>query len=329
VTDETVNSAAKKIVTVARDPSTLSSLSPAVPREISYRSFRSSARMQGSHLMLLRKPSRVAEAAREYVAGDPVQLIDWKAYARTDQLILREKRDEAAARVMIAVDLAPSMQWPAGHLQAARLETVPPPKAEIALRTALYAAHAHLKRGDVVELWLRHDEHDPRPQRRLGPRSPSDIVSLFNRLHLADFAVDACVNEFFARQLPEPRRRFAADVTMWVGDCLGEADVFGFLELGKRKSLLHILSSLELDISWLQGDVAYCDEVPAAAREPDKEYLGQWLQQDARYDRGLLQWRDRLMAKVKSRGGVYVGLSDATRIALFTQELQNLGLVVP
>jgi len=79
------------------DPSTLSSLHPSETREVHHKAYKNSIRMHGSHLMALSKPARAPEACRKYVHGDPVNLIDWKAFARTDQLMVREIRDEASA----------------------------------------------------------------------------------------------------------------------------------------------------------------------------------------------------------------------------------------
>ena len=84
--------------------------------------------------MNLRQPSRNPESSRLYVPGDPINMIDWKAYARTDQLILREVRDEASARVAVCVDLSETMRWPVDNVPGAdRVAS----KAEVAIRVPL------------------------------------------------------------------------------------------------------------------------------------------------------------------------------------------------
>ena len=94
------------------DPSTLAALHPSQPMDVHFRRFKNAQRIHGSHLMNLRAPSRTPESTRLYAPGDPINLIDWKAFARTDQLILREVRDEASARVAVCVDLTETMRWP-------------------------------------------------------------------------------------------------------------------------------------------------------------------------------------------------------------------------
>ena len=84
-----------------QDPSTLSSLHPTMGMEQHYSSYKNAPRVWGSHYLALKQPHRMPESTRKYVPGDPVRLIDWKAFARTDQLLIREIRDEASARVLL------------------------------------------------------------------------------------------------------------------------------------------------------------------------------------------------------------------------------------
>jgi uncharacterized protein (DUF58 family) len=47
---------------------------------------------------------------RSYVAGDDVRHLDWRAYARTDQLLVRQWREEVLARCEILLDVSRSME---------------------------------------------------------------------------------------------------------------------------------------------------------------------------------------------------------------------------
>ena len=141
----------------ASDTSGLAALMPSHQLEVHFRRMKSSQRLVGSWMMALRRPSRTPESSRLYVKGDPVNLIDWKAYARTDQLIIREQRDEASARIVIGIESTASMAWPTPDVSAALLKRgsrVPPTKIEVAVRMALNLAWIHLRQGDLVELWF-------------------------------------------------------------------------------------------------------------------------------------------------------------------------------
>ncbi len=46
---------------------------------------------------------------RDYVAGDDLRHVDWRAYARTDQLKVRVYREEVAPAVEVVVDASPSL----------------------------------------------------------------------------------------------------------------------------------------------------------------------------------------------------------------------------
>lgn len=292
------------------DPSTLSSLHPSQPKELHYRGAKNSTRLHGSHFMTLRRPSKMPESGREYVAGDPVNLIDWKAYARSDKLIIREIRDEATARILIGLDLSETMHWPVERYK----DQMPVTKAEVATRVALNLAHVHLRMGDLVEIWAVTDPKTRVPSLVAKPRSPSDVVTGFNRIHQAGFAVDAISQEFGPAE-PDERPR---DCAFWVGDTLSNADFGQFLKRGKRSFLLHVLSSLELDIAWIDGDTSYFDEGMGK-----KEYQGQVLRHRDNYQKHLAAWRGKLERRMHKAGGEYLTVSDATKVAQYHLTLSN------
>jgi uncharacterized protein (DUF58 family) len=285
-----------------QDPSTLATLHPAQGKDLAFKSYRTSPRLQGSHRMALTRPSRLPESGREYAPGDPIGLIDWKAFARTDQLIIREIRDEATARVRIVLDASESMQWPRAHVDLPRTVVS---KAEIACRCALNLAYTHHRLGDLVEIWpllpgqavLGH---------AVRPRSGSDIVSLHERL--VDTGFDPAALTATGRTEPEPDRQ--ADLLYWVGDALGPVDPFARLEKGRVPVLVHVLSSLELGVDWVEGDTSYFDESALA-----KEYQGQMLRFRDAYGQSLERWRSRLETRVLDSGGQYGLVSDTSKIA--------------
>ena len=297
--------------TTVRDPSTLAVLRPEWAREAHFRTYKNSPRLHGSHFLALRRPTRVPESAREYQPGDPLNLIDWKAYARTDQLIVREIRDEASAKIRIGFDVSETMQWPDASVP---LAAKPPLKAEIAARVAMHLAYLHLRGGDQVELWVATAGGERASMRRFVPRGPLDVVGQYGRSEAAGFTATSFAADF--AEAPGDLR--AADVCYWAGDALGAADWQAFLGGGRRRILLHTLSSLEVGIDWTRGDTTYFDE--GAGR---REYQGQALRHLDNYAKKLLQWRTRLKDDEERIGGAYRLLTDQTGIASYLVDVSS------
>jgi hypothetical protein len=284
-----------------RDPSTLAALAPGLPLEMRVGQMRSSQRLQGSWLMNLLRPSRLPESSRQYVRGDPVNMIDWKAYARTDQLLIREVRDEASAVTAVVVDVSDTMLWPQGMSFAAGLPT----KAEVASRVALALVHMHLRAGDHVVMGVIHqaglEPHGPDSWIRF--RSPADAVNLFDHLQHGSFQPSVLLAA--ASNGWRPTGRF--NTAWWIGDGLGSGNISEFLEGATCAVLLHVLSSLECDISWIKGSASYFDEW----RE-SKEYQGDTLH--ASYAESLLRWRAQIESQVTRLGAAYGHVTDKTPI---------------
>ena len=111
--------------------------------------------------MTLRRPSRMPEVETRICARRSRQHHRLASFAGTDQLIVREVRDEATARVVICCDVSETMQWPrrtGAYRRAAAAEQGGGGGA----RSALKSAHLHLRMGDRVE---------PLAQGIAGPRA--------------------------------------------------------------------------------------------------------------------------------------------------------------
>jgi hypothetical protein len=296
----------------AQDPSTLASLKPDQVFEEHYLGYRNSVRLHGSHFMTLRRPSRMPENSREYTPGDPVSRIDWQAYARTDQLIIREIRDEAAVTILIVVDISETMLWPR---PGEPLRDSPPAKAEIALRVALNLAHAHLQLGDFVEIWALSGGKALLPDRVFVPRTLSDLTMAYGRLAAHGFSKEASEQEFSQQVFEDQKKR---DVVFWVGDGLSSGAFGPILGQGKRSFFWHVLSSLEENVDWVDGDTSYFDVGTVR-----KEYQGSVLKYRDNYKKHLEGWKAKLAARQRRRLGEYMALSDQTTIRAYHDALME------
>lgn len=65
----------------------------------------------GLHRSVRRGSSPVFAAHRQYMAGDPARLVDWRVWARTDQLYIREYEQETNLRGYLFLDTSRSMNY--------------------------------------------------------------------------------------------------------------------------------------------------------------------------------------------------------------------------
>jgi uncharacterized protein (DUF58 family) len=102
------------------------------------------------------------DSLREYVVGDDVRSIDWRATARRSTVVVRTWRPERDRRVLLVVD--------AGRTAAARVGDEP--RLDAAMDAALLLAALASRAGDRVDLLL----HDRRVVGRVEGASRSDLL---------------------------------------------------------------------------------------------------------------------------------------------------------
>ena len=241
-------------------------LEPGFGRQLSFR--RDFGSFQNTN-----QPHRVPEISRNYLAGDPVRFIDWRAYARTDQLVINQKKQTAAARVVIAVSCAPSMTWPPATIHEHAV-----PKLEIALRVAMHLAFTHIKMLDTVTICLVTSEFYTRKITRAN-----EVLEMYHICCRDTFSqtklISVCGFSSSSKQLP-------AEVKYWLGDGL-TSDYTNFFSPSAFCCFFHILSAYELKSFWLDNDTSYFDQQLEALgrnfKTTFREQLKTWLAEKERY----------------------------------------------
>ena len=122
--------------------------------------------MDGRAAVLTRGQGTEFDSLREYVIGDDVRAIDWRATARAGDVVVRTWRPERDRRVLIVLDT--------GRLSAVRLgnETRLDAQIEAALLLAALASHA----GDRVSLVAVDTEVRARVTGERGPRLMNELA---------------------------------------------------------------------------------------------------------------------------------------------------------
>jgi uncharacterized protein (DUF58 family) len=98
--------------------------------------------MDGRSAVNVRGPGTEFDSLREYVIGDDVRAIDWRATARRADVVVRTWRPERDRRVFMVLDLS--------RLSAVRLGEAP--RLDASIEAALLLAALASKAGDRVEL---------------------------------------------------------------------------------------------------------------------------------------------------------------------------------
>lgn len=98
--------------------------------------------MDGRAAVNIRGPGTEFDSLREYVIGDDVRAIDWRASARRTEMVVRTWRPERDRRVFIVLDLS--------RLSAARLGDAP--RLDANIEAALLLSALAARAGDRVEL---------------------------------------------------------------------------------------------------------------------------------------------------------------------------------
>ena len=123
---------------------------------------------------------------RHYIPGDPVKLIDWKHYAKSDRYYIKQYEEETNLKSYLLLDVSKSMGYSSGSAQ----------KSEYAATLAASLAYLNLKQRDAVGL-VTFDEkirnfvppssksgHLVQLLKEISAQRPSDKTNIAATLHL-------------------------------------------------------------------------------------------------------------------------------------------------
>ncbi|GHD79172.1 uncharacterized protein (DUF58 family) [Salinibacterium amurskyense] len=123
--------------------------------------------LDGATSVMIRGQGTEFDSLRDYVRGDDVRSIDWRATARRSELVVRTWRPERDRRVVIVVD--------SGRTSAARIEDEP--RIDTAFESALLLAALASSAGDHVDFMIYDRRVRARVQGATGPDLLSKMVN--------------------------------------------------------------------------------------------------------------------------------------------------------
>jgi len=118
--------------------------------------------LDGRSAAMIRGPGTEFDSLREYVDGDDVRSIDWRATARSADVMVRTWRPERDRRILLVLDT--------GRTSAARVGDAP--RLDAAMDAALLLAALAARAGDRVDLLA----YDRRIRSRVEGEAPTSLL---------------------------------------------------------------------------------------------------------------------------------------------------------
>ena len=276
----------------------------------------------GSAQLALRRARRHPEYSRPYQPGDPIGAIDWRAYAKFEELIVREQREYSRTSHLFLIDLSASMGW---CLQST--DMLWRTKANLALRIALHLAAKFNAEGDPVYFCLVDslqvgDNFNPVAH----PINRHESIRIFEHSkHLPNPYEQA--QQFLSGQRGVPLSTWKWKKIVLLSDLLSiHAQITPSIQhlgaLSEQTYLLHTLSQQELHPDSLQPQQIYQD--PPEDHALRKRYSGRDLQQKSFLRNKINQWRQEIIDICGKHKVHYNILHDSMPISEYLLKIKHL-----
>ncbi|NNE34654.1 MAG: DUF58 domain-containing protein, partial [Rhodothermales bacterium] len=145
---------------------------------------------------------------RPYMPGDDPMHVDWKAFARSDKLFIKEFEDETNTQIDILVDISGSMGY----------SSITHSKLEYALFLASSLAYLSVRQRDAVGLTLFDNEI----RRRLPAKSTKrHLHAMLREMERAEIGESTLMRKAL-HELAEQRKR--RGFVILISDMLGDAE---------------------------------------------------------------------------------------------------------
>ncbi len=182
---------------------------------------------------------------RRYSPGDDTRLLDWRLYARTDELFIKRFEEERNLTVHVLLDASASMDYGAGDEHKFEFG------AKLGLGYAYLVAEAH----DDFQFSLFRDRTD---RLDAGRSTRGEVLALVDRLNAADPSGESDFEAALGEYAASINTR---SLVVVVTDCIGDLDALetGLASLSRNDVVLaQVLSPGELDPE-TSGDTIFED----------------------------------------------------------------------
>jgi len=213
---------------------------------------------------------------REYMPGDDLRHINWKAYGRQDRLYIKEFDAETNLGLQLVVDVSGSMTMASSGVS----------KLRYAVMLAAGLAHLSLSQRDAVGITLFAD----RVVEHIKPRANADQLFqiLYPLTRLTQHPASESPNVL--HEVAELIKR--RSLVVLLGDFFFESDELGnclqhLRQNGSDVLMMHVLDPIEQQLS-VDGSVKFRD------LESGNEVIAQAQDLRGKYRETILQWQESL-----------------------------------
>lgn len=243
---------------------------------------------------------RAVDDTKPYQKGDPVRFIDWRSYARTNKLYLREKIEHTRVGVDIYIDGGGSMSFPADHPTST-------PKIDWATRLGYSLAYEFASLGEQIAICLATDDDLVGLVAQCADRKV--ITSHFEELRPDLHAIpQMAAKALHPSYLPPPTaKRFR----IVLSDGLYREVPDWAERLGQGRGIfVHCLSEREMDLAWMSEDDVYFVGEPQRKRTTGQSFSTY----RAEVERQRAEWLARCESTCHSHGWAYHRVTDGDGI---------------
>ncbi len=222
---------------------------------------------------------------RSYAPGDDLRRVDWNAYLRLGQLLVKLADAPERLTLHLLLDTSGSMAW--GH----------PSKFNYARQVAAGLAYVALNHMDAANLLVLHGQECVRWSRQ-SSASPAAMVRAINALEASGTTdLDAALSSYTS----QGNHR---GVAVLISDLLSPLGYQTGLErlsrTGVRPVVIHLLSPEELDPA-LEGDLELLDTETGETVQVSIDWATL-----RRYRRWVREWLEEIEAFCSGRGITYL-----------------------
>lgn len=215
---------------------------------------------------------------REYIPGDDLRHINWKAYGRQDRLYIKEFDAETNLGLQLVVDVSGSMTMASTGVS----------KLRYAVMLAAGLAHLALTQHDAVGITLYADRVIEHVKPRASPNQLLEILYPLTRLQQHPAGESANVLHEVATLIP---RR---SLIVLIGDFFFDSSELGSCLQHLRQSgsdvlMMHVLDPIEHQLS-IEGPVKFRD------LESGQQVIAQAHELRGKYREAITQWQTELTA---------------------------------
>lgn len=257
----------------------------------------------GHHYLSLKELTKSPESFRDYIPGDPPKLIDWRAYARTGELKVRQEIKPSQKKIGVFLDMSSSMAWPD---EKTREQTNKREQSKIALgfKLGLHLAYQKTLIHHHVDFSLFGDQET----RTIIRPSKNKLLYLE---HLFDQTSEIPIEKF-----PQNEDLLKTYEKIYLISDLFQKPTR--IPKTKQMTLLHLLSHLELEDSWLSQSSLYYHK-----GEKTKKTSGDHLLQKKNLKKKVEDWLGKKREEYKQQGHHYLLISNRSTLGEYLKGIRE------